>query len=114
MYVHPLSRHATLPILLLNVQLHCCPCTSTTWAADSGANCGGIRNGFKLAHAAPTANTIRNQNQPRRIRQDRVCIRATSSAVLRSEEHTSELQSLMSNSYAVFCFTKKPPKYHSN
>src|SRR3546814_2986824 len=26
---------------------------------------------------------------------------------LRSEEHTSELQSLMSSSYAVFCCTKK-------
>src|SRR3546814_9105447 len=28
-------------------------------------------------------------------------------ATLRSEEHTSELQSLMRNSYAVFCLTKK-------
>src|SRR3546814_10501392 len=28
-------------------------------------------------------------------------------AVLRSEEHTSELQSLMRNSYAVFCLKKK-------
>src|SRR3546814_6893747 len=27
--------------------------------------------------------------------------------VLRSEEHTSELQSLMRSSYAVFCLTKK-------
>src|SRR3546814_7287866 len=27
---------------------------------------------------------------------------------LRSEEHTSELQSLMRISYAVFCLTKKP------
>src|SRR3546814_7876252 len=27
--------------------------------------------------------------------------------VARSEEHTSELQSLMRNSYAVFCLTKK-------
>src|SRR3546814_8518850 len=27
--------------------------------------------------------------------------------VCRSEEHTSELQSLMRNSYAVFCFKKK-------
>src|SRR3546814_10447479 len=27
----------------------------------------------------------------------------------RSEEHTSELQSLMRNSYAVFCLTKKKP-----
>src|SRR3546814_4537854 len=30
--------------------------------------------------------------------------------VIRSEEHTSELQSLMSNSYAVFCL-KKNKKY---
>src|SRR3546814_2910869 len=30
-----------------------------------------------------------------------------SRGVLRSEEHTSELQSLMRNSYAVFCLKKK-------
>src|SRR3546814_5941520 len=30
-------------------------------------------------------------------------------AVLRSEEHTSELQSLMRISYAVFCLKKKKP-----
>src|SRR3546814_8025522 len=29
------------------------------------------------------------------------------SPILRSEEHTSELQSLMRHSYAVFCFQKK-------
>src|SRR3546814_5842188 len=28
----------------------------------------------------------------------------------RSEEHTSELQSLMRNSYAVFCLKKKKPR----
>src|SRR3546814_10336105 len=33
----------------------------------------------------------------------------------RSEEHTSELQSLMRSSYAVFCLKKKQKqKYHSN
>src|SRR3546814_4563636 len=32
---------------------------------------------------------------------------AASSATVRSEEHTSELQSLMRNSYAVFCLKKK-------
>src|SRR3546814_2029788 len=33
----------------------------------------------------------------------------------RSEEHTSELQSLMRNSYAVFCLTKKKqPTYTTN
>src|SRR3546814_3566787 len=31
----------------------------------------------------------------------------TASALLRSEEHTSELQSLMRISYAVFCLKKK-------
>src|SRR3546814_1613365 len=33
--------------------------------------------------------------------------------VMRSEEHTSELQSLMRNSYAVFCLQKKKKqKFH--
>src|SRR3546814_9506218 len=32
---------------------------------------------------------------------------ATELLVMRSEEHTSELQSLMRNSYAVFCLKKK-------
>src|SRR3546814_6473420 len=31
--------------------------------------------------------------------------------ILRSEEHTSELQSLMRTSYAVFCLTKKQHTY---
>src|SRR3546814_3282851 len=31
----------------------------------------------------------------------------------RSEEHTSELQSLMRNSYAVFCLKKKKQKQHT-
>src|SRR3546814_5095207 len=34
------------------------------------------------------------------------------SADFRSEEHTSELQSLMRNSYAVFCLKKKINKIH--
>src|SRR3546814_10909560 len=33
-------------------------------------------------------------------------------AAIRSEEHTSELQSLMRNSYAVFCLKKK--QHHSS
>src|SRR3546814_1547841 len=32
----------------------------------------------------------------------------------RSEEHTSELQSLMRSSYAVFCLTKKTPPHRQN
>src|SRR3546814_7235820 len=32
---------------------------------------------------------------------------------IRSEEHTSELQSLMRISYAVFCLKKKTQKHHN-
>src|SRR3546814_8962246 len=35
-------------------------------------------------------------------------------ALLRSEEHTSELQSLMRISYAVFCLKKKNSKQHKS
>src|SRR3546814_1407657 len=35
---------------------------------------------------------------------------ALAATVIRSEEHTSELQSLMRNSYAVFCLKKKNNK----
>src|SRR3546814_8390637 len=38
---------------------------------------------------------------------DRPMHTVTSSATRRSEEHTSELQSLMRISYAVFCLNKK-------
>src|SRR3546814_1738973 len=34
-------------------------------------------------------------------------------ALVRSEEHTSELQSLMRISYAVFCLKKKKQRYQS-
>src|SRR3546814_1639355 len=34
-------------------------------------------------------------------------------AKIRSEEHTSELQSLMRISYAVFCLKKKKTKHHT-
>src|SRR3546814_1131664 len=43
-----------------------------------------------------------------RLHPDRHALRpAAHRAGLRSEEHTSELQSLMRNSYAVFCLKKK-------
>src|SRR3546814_7946987 len=42
----------------------------------------------------------------------RICDPAMGSGhFLRSEEHTSELQSLMRNSYAVFCLKKKKTKH---
>src|SRR3546814_10494508 len=38
-------------------------------------------------------------------------INVAATRILRSEEHTSELQSLMRISYAVFCLKKKKTKY---
>src|SRR3546814_2298248 len=40
--------------------------------------------------------------------------RVTRSVEIRSEEHTSELQSLMRNSYAVFCLKKKTKQNTQN
>src|SRR3546814_10688800 len=37
-------------------------------------------------------------------------VAATVAQIRRSEEHTSELQSLMRNTYAVFCLKKKTTK----
>src|SRR3546814_9968924 len=39
------------------------------------------------------------------------CALASSRLIVRSEEHTSELQSLMRLSYAVFCLKKKKPQH---
>src|SRR3546814_1783437 len=41
---------------------------------------------------------------------DHICASGFSKIQLRSEEHTSELQSLMRISYAVFCLKKKKKK----
>src|SRR3546814_3896262 len=38
----------------------------------------------------------------------------TDAACMRSEEHTSELQSLMRNSYAVFCLKKKKKQKYTS
>src|SRR3546814_7794519 len=53
-------------------------------------------------------------------RADVIAVRAAAQEVAdglrqsRSEEHTSELQSLMRISYAVFCLKKKKKKLHTN
>src|SRR3546814_2230030 len=49
---------------------------------------------------------------PTLITSDRVEIAAFRAQHKRSEEHTSELQSLMRISYAVFCLKKKTKHHH--
>src|SRR3546814_5982696 len=56
------------------------------------AAAGGLRRAFPAGTAGAAIRRARGRSaRPRR----------------RSEEHTSELQSLMRNSYAVFCLKKK-------
>src|SRR3546814_1391461 len=54
---------------------------------------------------APRAATGAASGRPRRVRRSKPCAR--------SEEHTSELQSLMRISYAVFCLKKKKKNIES-
>src|SRR3546814_1490569 len=63
----------------------------------------------ELARRAPLVATAVRARDPRPARRDDHCQRqhARAADAARSEEHTSELQSLMRISYAVFCLKKK-------
>src|SRR3546814_2327341 len=88
-YCHTLSLHDALPIYQARQQLGdgLCPCRGVARRARAGGEKGRHhrpRRGNRIGRR--TATPLRNP---------------------RSEEHTSELQSLMRISYAVFCLTKK-------
>src|SRR3546814_4764654 len=71
--------------------------------SDSGPASSPVRTG-----PAAVPKPQPESNNPRQARtavtETDVCRRRD---ITRSEEHTSELQSLMRNSYAVFCLKKK-------
>src|SRR3546814_1249665 len=66
---------------------------------------GSFRTPVQSSASARRCREARNRNHPagRKVM-----------VVIRSEEHTSELQSLMRISYAVFCLQKKKTKKHTN
>src|SRR3546814_6284707 len=72
--------------LFRSVRLGCSPRYSASWPHDPA---GPSRSNMPL----------KANDRPHRSK--------TASRRARSEEHTSELQSLMRNSYAVFCLKKK-------
>src|SRR3546814_7332497 len=76
-------------------------CTGGT-AAERDTDCLPGREIRRPDHRDPAqcAGPEPHPHRPRRIAQSRP-------AAARSEEHTSELQSLMRISYAVFCLTQK-------
>src|SRR3546814_3320419 len=70
-----------------------------------------VRSGDEFPRGIP----LREPRRPHRLRlgPDET-MRAELLELARSEEHTSELQSLMRSSYAVFCLKKKNQEYKSN
>src|SRR3546814_6710440 len=72
--------------------------------------CAPCRRGWRarLPRCAGVRRTARNPDGNRRGRRR---LRALAPGAGRSEEHTSELQSLMRISYAVFCLKKKTNQY---
>src|SRR3546814_1624697 len=82
------------------------PERSDVWRLDRDRKDAVCRPGFRysrIAVAPPEAlsGMSEKSNLADRLRENL--------ADQRSEEHTSELQSLMRSSYAVFCLKKKPP-----
>src|SRR3546814_969698 len=78
------------------------PLTELTFVNSHTDPAGVCSEVFVNSQALPSQNALQ---QPRsRQSGDR----------LRSEEHTSELQSLMRNSYAVFCLKKKTKQKPQN
>src|SRR3546814_3580404 len=81
-------------------------CTWLAASSPSGGMSGSSSKGChctrKSSRPAKCVITVRNRNQPM-MHQGHI----TSETISRSEEHTSELQSLMRISYAVFCLKKK-------
>src|SRR3546814_10439904 len=76
----PLQEASNIPLVQLHLWEVCC------------VRPAGLRIGLHRRHYLPAG-------QPRAL--------AKSAGAARSEEHTSELQSLMRISYAVFCLKKK-------
>src|SRR3546814_3589561 len=72
---------------------------------------GGGDAARRNAAAGASASVDRLRFAGRRRHRDRCLAVRLSLPHVRSEEHTSELQSLMRISYAVFCLKKKIPRH---
>src|SRR3546814_4685262 len=71
---------------------------------DRGYDADWFRDALEAKGIQPCIPGRKSRNEP--VRYDKRRYRRRS-RIERSEEHTSELQSLMRNSYAVFCLKKK-------
>src|SRR3546814_6026707 len=84
-----------------------------SYDAQKGQHGDYCRNSIDDSHySAPSDTALAAASRPATPRPCRYATSASSSVLpfSRSEEHTSELQSLMRISYAVFCLKKKIKK----
>src|SRR3546814_8541368 len=88
---------------------HCTACAGPR--ADSETICPPIHVARGASPASSHTQSARCPSaiEPMRSSSDR---KAAGVALARSEEHTSELQSLMRILYAVFCWKKQKPTQH--
>src|SRR3546814_7746578 len=94
-----------------------CDVADVGFALGAGAQpwkCGSMLSVPRLRSAKRRASAGAASRMASKLLRERTSARSTqpsdvrlSSRSVRSEEHTSELQSLMRNSYAVFCLKKK-------
>src|SRR3546814_4075560 len=81
----------------------------------AGGNAADIDNGHRLRKLGGRYAAVLQQNRQKKVvrrrqpwhQRIRPEFAMQASGVKRSEEHTSELQSLMRSSYAVLCMTNK-------
>src|SRR3546814_6091895 len=75
-----------------------------------GNECGVVAQLLLLLRMRGEVHEVQTGIRRHRIEAADIEIKAMAEDFDRSEEHTSELQSLMRNSYAVFCLKKKNHK----
>src|SRR3546814_10327650 len=86
---------------------------------SSVRSCGVFKVGSKPMAPSPCRRIIDSMiissaSSPGSSKYSRSSVDGDGSSRARSEEHTSELQSLMRISYAVFCLKKQKKKYNRN
>src|SRR3546814_2945023 len=118
-YSHTLSLHYALPILLRRLRWPSAsprggfrsPTSTPSWKPASSV-CACSEQHFPWRARKSSATQFEIAAYPLKIKapqepQPLVCRQTLRCRIARSEEHTSELQSLMRISYAVFCLKKK-------
>src|SRR3546814_3328255 len=117
------TRHPSTVTLGLDPRVHggaWCPASAMDPGTRSQARLAGMTTEVSQRIVPPqnvdfgSSSLIGTTSSPALICCPRASILALVSAEIRSEEHTSELQSLLRISYAVFCLKKKHTMNHQH